>query len=265
MTIALGVPSVAQAAPLAPSGPGRTCTGATYTVVRGDGWFAIARKLKVTTKALFAANGATARTAIHPGQRLCAPGGSTAPSAGSTSTASSSTSTSSSSTASSAGSCGSASYTVVRGDGWFAIARKVGSSSTALMSANRATTRTPLYPGQVLCLPAGATSPAPSASTTPTSASVPTVAPADNEATIRAIWPDELEEEALRIARRESNLRNKAQNWCCYGLFQIHWNAHKSWLASIGVTSASQLLDPTVNATAAYTLYQRAGGFGPWQ
>jgi hypothetical protein len=32
----------------------------------------------------------------------------------------------------------------------------------------------------------------------------------------------------------------------------------------MGVTSATQLYDPTVNATVAYALYQRAGGFGPW-
>jgi len=53
-------------------------------------------------------------------------------------------------------------------------------------------------------------------------------------------------------------------NSCCYGLFQIHWEAHRSWLSSMGVTSAWQLYDAKVNAVAAYTLYQRAGGFGPW-
>jgi hypothetical protein len=87
----------------------------------------------------------------------------------------------------------------------------------------------------------------------------------ENEAIIRSVWPDDLEDEALRIARRESNLKNGAKNWCCYGLFQIHWNAHKSWLAGIGVTSAAQLLDPTVNANVAYAVYQRAGGWGPWK
>jgi hypothetical protein len=87
---------------------------------------------------------------------------------------------------------------------------------------------------------------------------------AENEAVIRAVWPDDLEEEALRIARRESNLKNNAKNSCCYGLFQLNWNSHKSWLAAIGVTSASRLLDPTVNANAAYTLYQRSGSFRPW-
>jgi hypothetical protein len=81
---------------------------------------------------------------------------------------------------------------------------------------------------------------------------------------IRSIWPDELEDHALQIARRESNLQPAARNSCCYGLFQIHWQAHRSWLAGIGITSASQLLDADTNARAAYALYQRAGGWGPW-
>ena len=55
-----------------------------------------------------------------------------------------------------------------------------------------------------------------------------------------------------------------AKNFCCYGLFQIYWNVHKSWLADIGITSDQQLYDPATNARAAYALYQRAGGWGPW-
>ncbi len=78
------------------------------------------------------------------------------------------------------------------------------------------------------------------------------------------MWPDDIEDRALEIARRESNYQSNVNNWCCYGLFQIHWSAHRSWLATIGVTSAAQLYDPMVNASAAYALYQRAGGFGPW-
>ena len=78
------------------------------------------------------------------------------------------------------------------------------------------------------------------------------------------MWPDDIEDRALEIAWRESNYKSNVNNWCCYGLFQIHWQAHQRWLATIGVTSVAQLLDPAVNATAAYTLYQRSGGFGPW-
>jgi hypothetical protein len=78
------------------------------------------------------------------------------------------------------------------------------------------------------------------------------------------VWPDELEERALQIVDRESNFVPTAKNYCCYGLFQIYYEVHRSWLADIGITSATQLFDPATNARAAYVLYQRAGGFGPW-
>ena len=190
-------------------------------------------------------------------------------------------------------------YEVVAGDYWILIAKKVSVDLKEVLTANNATTDTPLYPGRTICLPQGASTPttaapppattdAPKATTTTekpttttvkattttvktTSTSTPAAAApkssytrAEVEAIIRQVWPDDLEDEAVRIAKRESNLQNKAKNSCCYGLFQLNWNAHKSWLAGIGVTSATQLLDPTVNVTAAYALYQRSGSFRPW-
>jgi len=84
-------------------------------------------------------------------------------------------------------------------------------------------------------------------------------------AIIRAVWPDNLEDEAIRIATRESNLVPSARNFCCIGLFQIYWNVHQRWLTAAGITSAAMLKDPQVNAYAAYLMYQRAGGWGPWR
>lgn len=82
---------------------------------------------------------------------------------------------------------------------------------------------------------------------------------------IRAAWPDDLEDRAVAIATRESRLQPGVRNACCYGLFQIHWGAHHSWLAAeMGITSASQLFDAATNAAAAYQLYLRDGGWGPW-
>jgi hypothetical protein len=86
---------------------------------------------------------------------------------------------------------------------------------------------------------------------------------AQSEAIIRAIWPDNLENKAVAIAKRESNLRANVRNWCCYGLFQIHFNANKKLLAQIGITSPNQLFDPSVNARAALVMYMRSG-WGPW-
>jgi len=82
---------------------------------------------------------------------------------------------------------------------------------------------------------------------------------------IREVWPDELEDEAIRIATRESNLIPTVRNFCCFGLFQVYYSVHKGWLSAMGVTSAEMLYDPRVNARAAYALYQRAGGWGPWK
>ena len=81
---------------------------------------------------------------------------------------------------------------------------------------------------------------------------------------IRDVWPDDLEEKALEVAWRESNYRPTAKNSCCYGVFQMYWSVHRSWLGTIGITSADQLYDPTLNARAALALYERSGGWGPW-
>jgi LysM repeat protein len=184
------------------------------------------------------------------------------------------------------------SYSVVAGDYWILIAQKAHVTTKQLLAANGATAKTKLYPGRTVCLPKNATVPkvAPTTTAAPkpaapkpaapkpaaaTPAPATTAAPtttiarrsytaAEVEAIIREVWPDDLEDEALRIAQRESNLRPTAKNSCCYGLFQINYTPHKKWLAAIGVTSADQLLDPAVNANAALTLYTRAGGFGPW-
>ena len=163
------------------------------------------------------------------------------------------------------------SYTVAPGDYWIRIADAADTTLAKLLQANLATVLTPLYPGDDICLPEGATLPAPPTATTaappattppPTTAAPTTTAPTTSgpvvtappapaaiEAIIREIWPDDLEDRALEIAWRESGYRSNAQNWCCYGLFQIHWNVHRSWLDDIGVTSAAQLLDAGTNNT----------------
>jgi hypothetical protein len=79
------------------------------------------------------------------------------------------------------------------------------------------------------------------------------------------VWPDDIEERALTIARRESGLRPDAYNGhCCYGLFQIYFEANRSLMATLGVTSASQLLDARTNTNVAYAMYQRSG-WQPWK
>ena len=184
-------------------------------------------------------------------------------------------------------------YTVGAGDYWIRIADAAGVTLGKLLRANSATVATPVYPGDDICLPEGATLPVPptaptAAPTTPspstsppstittkpatTTTAAPTTtvpvtappSPAVVEAMIREVWPDDLEDKALEIAWRESGYRTNVKNWCCYGLFQIHWSAHKSWLDDFGATSPADLLDARTNIRAAYALYQRSGGWGPW-
>jgi LysM repeat protein len=185
-------------------------------------------------------------------------------------------------------------YTAVRGDFWLRIARIHGVRLSRLLQANSATVSTPLYPGSKVCLPSGATR-AVTATTAPRTATTqarttattqpktatttrPTTATTAPPATaaprsytrqqvidiIRYVWPDQLEDRAIQIATRESNLVPTARSSCCSGLFQIYYSVHKGWLAGLGITSAQMLLDPVLNSQAALDLYQRAGGWGPW-
>ena len=184
-------------------------------------------------------------------------------------------------------------YEVAAGDYWLGIANSHGVSLGDLLDQNVATVDSPIFPGDEVCLPANASTPTttrapapttrattttrapattrPATTRPPATTTTTTAAPPANHysrdevvAIIRAVWPDELEEKAIAIATRESNLVPTVRNWCCYGLFQIYWNVHKRWLGDLGVTSAAGLYDPATNATAAFTLYQRSGGWGPW-
>ncbi len=186
-------------------------------------------------------------------------------------------------------------YEVVQGDFWIRLADASGVPLHELLDANDATVDTPLFPGTTICLPAGASAPAPPttaapATTPPTTTPATTAAPATTvkpvtaappttakpvvtyptisaaaaAQIIRDVWPDELEDRAIEIATRESKLVVTAKNSCCYGLFQLNWDPHKAWLAGLGVSSPEQLFDATTNAYAAYALYLRSGGWGPW-
>lgn len=211
----------------------RTCA-ITYTVRRGDYWIAIARASSVKLSALLSANGASAGTPLYPNRSICLPASATLPTATTTATTTVTTTATTRATT-------------------------TASKSTPTTVKPTATTTK------------AASSPA--ATTTPTTAAPTTTTPpppaitytrAQVEQIIRNVWPDDLEDEAVRIATRESNLIPSVRNSCCYGLFQIYFNANKSSLQSWGIVSASQLYDPQTNAYAAFAMYLRAGGWGPW-
>ena len=143
-------------------------------------------------------------------------------------------------------------------DSWSRIAARFNVGLGALLKMNSATADSAIFIGDSLCV---STQPV---LTPPTQ----TYSRRQVVAIIREVWPDELEETALFVARRESNLVPSVvggKNNCCLGLFQMYWSVHQSWLTKSGVTDPSQLLDPRVNTQAALALYRRNGNsWRPW-
>ena len=90
-----------------------SCTGATYTVVAGDGWWLISSKTKVSLSSLLTANNATTATALYPGMVLCLPSGA------STTTTAKPTSTSTATTTATTPPSVSISQFPVQGPCWF--------------------------------------------------------------------------------------------------------------------------------------------------
>ena len=147
---------------------------------------------------------------------------------------------------------------------------------------NGKTLSSPLKVGQVICLPQGAKRPSATTTTQPraatssgstsssgdmrnvTNPSVRSYSRTEVEQIVRDIWPDNLENDALFVVERESHFNPGSRSYCCIGLFQLNWSAHKKWMANYGVTDPAQLLDPTTNARMALVARERAGSWRPW-
>ena len=200
------------------------CTN-TYAIQPGDYWIMLAKRAGVSLADLLDVNVATVDTPLYAGRKICLPSGISMPVVTAPATT----------------------------DAPATTAAPKPTSTTAAPTTTPATTT----PATTTPRSTTTTEPAP-----PPPAN--TYSAAEVEAIIREVWPDDLEDEALRIATRESNLVPTVRNACCFGLFQIYYSVHKSWLASQGVTSAAQLYDPRVNTTVAYAMYLNAGGWGPW-
>ena len=162
------------------------------------------------------------------------------------------------------------SFTVQEGDSWSLLADYAGTGLGTMLRANNATIRTVILPGQTLCVPKGASFRRPGDEAKAEASSVKITLPkkrytaAEAEAIIRETFPGKLARRAVKIAQRESHLNAVSYGSCCFGLFQIYFGANKAFLATLGVTNPSQLLDARTNATVAYAMYQRSG-WGPWE
>ena len=116
---------------------------ATYTVTAGDYLSGIAAKLKVRLSDLLAVNHLTATSLIYPGMQLVVPAGGVVPAA----------------TPAASGATAAPTYTVQAGDYLSGIASKMGVSLSALLSANKLTATSSIYPGSKLVVPVGGTLP----------------------------------------------------------------------------------------------------------
>lgn len=134
-----------------PSAPAANVQPAsTYTVAKGDSLWAVAKKHGVTVAELAAANNLSDKAGLRIGQTLIVPGGEPdlAPSAAETAAVAAS----------------GKSYTVMPGDTLSGIAKKQGTSVTALRAANGLKSDM-LRAGQTLIVPAGTAAPVSSVAT----------------------------------------------------------------------------------------------------
>ncbi|WP_097179458.1 LysM peptidoglycan-binding domain-containing protein [Curtobacterium sp. 314Chir4.1] len=127
----------------------------TYTVRQGDTVSGIAARYGLSAQEVLVRNGLGWNTIIHPGQTLHLA------STPAVSTASASTGSSSAS----------GSYHVKQGDTVSGIAARVGVSTTALLSANKLSQRSVIYPGQTLRVPSAGSAVAAPVTSTSTAAS----------------------------------------------------------------------------------------------
>jgi LysM repeat protein len=129
----------------------------TYVVQRGDTLFRIARRFGSTVQAIAAANGIVNPNLIYAGSVLVIPGG-----AGPTPPPSEPA----------------GEYVVVRGDTLFRIARRFGTTVSALVAANGIPNPNLIYVGQRLRIPGAPVAPTPTPAVGPTATPAPGTQPA---------------------------------------------------------------------------------------
>ena len=153
----------------------QSSSSGTYTVVSGDGLYAIARKTGTSIDDLLSLNGLSLTSTIYPGQVLTLSANSQEAESEERSSTENESSTSTQETSSEENAASSeqtstgGTYTVVSGDGLYAIARKTGTSIDDLLSLNGLSLNSTIYPGQVLKL-SGNSESAPAAESTESTA-----------------------------------------------------------------------------------------------
>ncbi len=156
-------------------------------------------------------------------------------------------------------------YEVKPNDSWSRIADKVHVPMQLLLKVNKSGTKTLILIGDVICLPRAAVTQASPGSGLKLNPPAKRYTAHQSAAIIKEVFPDDLEQRAIAIAKRETHLNPAAWNSCCVGLFQMKWESHKKWLQAMGIGSAQEMLDPYVASRAALQLYRRSNGWSPWE
>jgi len=189
-TLPQHVPAVAPAAapiaaaPAVVAVPAAQTAPATYTVVRGDTVSRIASRFGLRTSDVLALNGLGWSSVIYPGQVLKLSAAAAPAPASPASPAPPAT--------------GPGSYTVQRGDTISAIAKRHGVTTNAVLSANRLSWSSIIYPGQRISIPGGA-APAASAPAAPAApAPTPPAAPSAGGAAYTIVAGDTISAIAKR-------------------------------------------------------------------
>lgn len=162
-------PAPAAPAPSAPAG------GSAYTVKPGDTLSAIAARHGVKLSEVFGWNGLNMRSIIRPGQQIKIGGGSTAPAPAAPAPAAPAAAPSAPAPAPAPAAPASGSYTIKAGDTLSGIAARNGVKLADILSANRLTMSSIIYPGQKLALPGSSLAPASTPSTPPPATVTPLV------------------------------------------------------------------------------------------
>jgi LysM repeat protein len=158
----------AAPAPAAPSPAPSPSSSSSYTVKSGDTLGGIAARHGVALSDVFSWNGLNGRSIIYPGQQIKVGSGTgaPAPAAPAPATPAPAAIAPTSATPAAPALANTGSYTIKAGDTLGGIASRLGVSLSSLLTANKLSMGTIIYPGQKLAVP-GATAAAPAPVTAP--------------------------------------------------------------------------------------------------
>ena len=211
-----GVVPAPKAAPTPSTAPAAPAAIVTYTVRSGDSLSGIAGRMGVKLSTLLAANTMTVASVIHPGAQLVVQAGGVLPSAGTPSAAPVA------SPGATAASTATVQYVVRPGDYLSGIAPALGVRIADLLTVNKLTLTSLIYPGMKLAVPAGGTLPAPASTPAVTPAAARSVTPVVAP-TSGATTPDSRIATVVAFAKAQLGDPYKAfsagpDTWDCSGL-----------------------------------------------